>query len=43
MEHVFQAECWANHPCGCHFRFIMAKEIGKGIGNRKEALIDIYL
>ena len=43
MGDVFQDECWEKHPSGCHFGFIMTKEIGKGIGKGKEALIGIYL
>jgi len=41
MGHVFQTEWSEKHPSGCHFQFIMAKEISKCIGKGKEALIGI--
>jgi len=41
MGHVFQAKCWENTLVGITCGLIMAMEIGKGIGNGKEAIIDI--
>jgi len=43
MGHVFQAKWRGKHLGGCHFQFIMAKEIGKGINKGKEALLNILL
>jgi len=43
MGHVFQVECWEKNSSGCSFHFIMAKEIVKGIGKGKEALIGIFI
>ena len=42
MGHVFQVEWQKKHPSGCHFSFIMAKDVSIGIGKGKEALIGIF-
>jgi len=41
MGHIFQVGWWVKNPSGCHFPFIMAKEISKGIGKGKETLSGI--
>jgi len=41
MGHIFQAECWEKTIVDITFGLFMDKEIGKGMGKGKEALIGI--
>ena len=43
MGHIFQDEWWEKCHSGYQFQFIMAKEIGKGVGKGKVVIIGILL